>query len=77
MKKKFFLFFIIVTIGLLFTNSLPALADAYKNTTAARGIGLGSIIAVVVSWHQNKSVLWAIIHAFFSWFYVIYYLLTR
>jgi len=36
------------------------------------GIGLGTIIAVVVSWSRNKSILWAIIHGFLGWFYVIY-----
>jgi hypothetical protein len=25
-------------------------------------IGLGTVIAVVVSWSRNKSILWAIIH---------------
>ena len=42
----------------------------------APGIGLGTIIAVVMSWTRNKSVLWAIIHAFFGWFYVIYALIV-
>lgn len=39
------------------------------------GITLGTLLAVLISWTVNKSVLWAIIHGFFSWFYVIYYLL--
>ncbi len=39
------------------------------------GITLGTLIAVLISWTTHKSVLWAIIHGFFSWFYVIYYLL--
>jgi hypothetical protein len=39
------------------------------------GIGLGTIIAVVVSWSRNKSILWAIIHGLFGWLYVIYALL--
>ena len=42
----------------------------------APGIGLGTIIAVIISWTRNKSVLWAIIHAFFGWFYVIYALIV-
>jgi hypothetical protein len=40
------------------------------------GIGLGTIIAVVVSWSRNKSILWAIIHGLLGWFYVIYALLV-
>ena len=40
------------------------------------GVGLGTIIAVVVSWSRNKSILWAIIHGILGWFYVIYALLV-
>jgi hypothetical protein len=40
------------------------------------GIGLGTIIAVVVSWSRNKSILWAIVHGFLGWLYVIYALLV-
>ncbi len=41
------------------------------------GLGLGSVIAVVASWERNRSILWAILAGIFSWFYVIYYALTR
>jgi hypothetical protein len=41
------------------------------------GIGLGSAIAVVLSWHRNKSILFAIIHGVLSWLYIIYFALTR
>ena len=41
------------------------------------GIGLGTIIAVVVSWSRNKSILWAIIHGILGWLYVIYAILVR
>jgi hypothetical protein len=41
------------------------------------GIGLGTIIAVVVSWSRNKSILWAIIHGILGWFYVIYAIFVR
>lgn len=40
------------------------------------GIGLGSMIAVVLSWDRNRSILWMIIHGWFSWLYVIHYILT-
>jgi len=40
-------------------------------------IGIGSIIAIMASWTRNQSVLWAVLHAFLGWFYVIYYVLTR
>lgn len=44
---------------------------------ARAGIGLGSAIAVAISWTQNQSILWAMFHGFISWIYVIYYALTR
>jgi len=40
-------------------------------------ITFGSALAITISWSIHKSVLWAIIHGFFSWFYVIYYVYTR
>jgi hypothetical protein len=41
------------------------------------GIGIGSALAIVCSWHRNRSLLWAILAAIFSWFYVIYFAMTR
>jgi hypothetical protein len=49
----------------------------HRSGAAKAGIGLGSAIAVAISWSLNKSVLWAIIHGVLSWFYVIYYMFTR
>ena len=44
---------------------------------ARSGIGFGSALAIAISWNVNQSILWAILHGIFSWFYVIYYALTR
>jgi hypothetical protein len=52
------------------------LADQTTIVTQS-GIGLGSVIAVVCSWQRNRSILWAILAGIFSWFYVIYFALTR
>ncbi|MEY3702418.1 MAG: hypothetical protein RLZZ561_38 [Pseudomonadota bacterium] len=41
------------------------------------GIGFGSALAITISWSLHKSILWAIIHGFLSWLYVLYYALTR
>ena len=43
----------------------------------APGVGLGTIIAVVISWSRNKSILWAIIHGILGWLYVIYAILVK
>lgn len=32
----------------------------------------GSALSIVLSYTQNSSILWAIIHGIISWFYVIY-----
>ena len=47
------------------------------NNAAQAGIGLGSAIAVAISWSQHQSSLGAILQGFFGWFYVIYYAFTR
>ncbi|UII54593.1 hypothetical protein LS684_13065 [Cytobacillus spongiae] len=46
-------------------------------TGSKSAITFGSALAIAISWSIHQSVLWAIIHGFFSWFYVIYYVLTR
>ena len=50
---------------------------AVRAEVARSGIGFGAALAIVISWSQNASVLWAIIHGVLSWIYVIYYALTR
>lgn len=75
MKNIFVLILLMMTISCpLFANDVaPMLSKTYSYS----GIGIGSIIAIVASWSRNKSVLWAIFHAFCGWLYVIYYVITR
>jgi peptidoglycan/LPS O-acetylase OafA/YrhL len=40
------------------------------------GIGLGTLIAVIVSWSRNKSILLAILCGLLGWIYVIYAILV-
>jgi len=37
------------------------------------GMGLGSLIAVVISWSANHSIWWCIVHGVGGGAYVIYY----
>ncbi|MGA8221792.1 MAG: hypothetical protein WB780_09070 [Candidatus Acidiferrales bacterium] len=37
---------------------------------------LGASLAVVLSWERNHAILWAAIHGFISWIYVIYYVVA-
>ncbi|MBU2920357.1 hypothetical protein KO504_03320 [Winogradskyella psychrotolerans] len=57
--------------------SFACFSQNQGDTVIKSGVGLGSVIAVVISWDRNKSILWAILHGIFSWLYVIYYALTR
>jgi hypothetical protein len=53
------------------------IAETSQTVYVSNGIGLGAAIAVVCSWERNRSILWAILAGIFSWFYVIYFALTR
>ncbi|ADF51894.1 MULTISPECIES: hypothetical protein [Zunongwangia] len=75
--KKIYLTFILVTFLIYEGYSQEYVDSETKRTVINNGIGLGSVIAGVTSWERNKSVLLATIHGFFSWFYVIYFVLTR
>jgi hypothetical protein len=44
---------------------------------AKSGVGMGSALAMVISWSLHKSLVWAIVHGIFGWFYVVYYAATR
>ncbi len=52
-------------------------AETVQYITQQYGLGLGGAIAVVCSWQRNRSIFWAIIAGLLSWFYVIYFALTR
>lgn len=58
---------------------MPLLADAAAPgaVVAQSGIGIGSALAIVCSWQRNRSLLLAILAGIFSWFYVIYFAITR
>lgn len=43
-----------------------------KTEAARSGFGLGAMIAVAISWSVHKSILWAILHGFLGWIYVVY-----
>jgi len=45
-----------------------------KSVSTSGGIGLGSILAGIISWVTNHSIGWLIIHALLGWLYVFYYI---
>ncbi len=48
-----------------------------SHTATRAGIGLGSALAVTISWSLHKSIIWAIIHGILSWLYILYYAVVR
>ncbi|HEX9565515.1 MAG TPA: hypothetical protein VF981_16165 [Gemmatimonadaceae bacterium] len=44
---------------------------------AKAGVTMGTALAITISWSLHHSILWAIVHGFFSWLYVIYFAFTR
>ena len=46
-------------------------------TAAHYGVGLGSVLAMICNWERERSMLSALIAGCLSWFYVLYFALTR
>jgi hypothetical protein len=44
---------------------------------AKYGVGFGSALAIAISYTNNHSILWAIIHGILGWLYVIFVALFR
>lgn len=47
------------------------------NDSAGCGIGMGSVVAVVISVALNHSFWWGLLHFIFGWAYVLYAVLFR
>ena len=47
----------------------------FRMGSAKYGIGFGSALAIAISYTNNHSILWAIIHGILGWLYVIYFAL--
>jgi hypothetical protein len=58
-----------------FKNQRPNVNLIEKKTTPSVMLSVGSILALVMSWSFNHSVLWALVHFLLSWVYVGYFLL--
>lgn len=41
------------------------------------GLGYGAVAAMVLSYSVNQSILWMLIHGWFSWLYVLYFALFK
>jgi hypothetical protein len=58
-------------------GEIEAMGETDKKGCGCCGGGIlgsiGAVLGALLSWSVNHSILWALIHAFFSWFYVIYH----
>lgn len=45
-------------------------------TILGSGLGLGTIMAIIISWSLNHSIVWAMVHGFLGWIYILYYALV-
>jgi hypothetical protein len=48
-----------------------------ESSGTTEAIGFGCALAIVISFTTHQSIIWAILHGMCSWFYVIYYAITR
>jgi hypothetical protein len=64
--------------GPVFESGPPRQTVGQRSVQVAKaGVSFGSALAITISWSAHHSIVWAIIHGFFSWLYVVYYALTR
>ncbi len=78
MVKKLLLPIVSVALLIISCTSGEPYNDGYAQPVYIYpGVGLGTIIAVVISWSRNKSILWAIIHGILGWLYVIYAIFVK
>lgn len=49
----------------------------YGAESVKYGVSFGTALAIAISYTNNHSILWAIIHGIFSWLYVIYFTLFK
>ena len=68
-KTLFTTLFVLMTIS-TFANDGNSSVEIIKS-----GVSFGTVLAIVISWSRNSSLLWAIVHGIFGWLYVIYYAL--
>jgi hypothetical protein len=53
------------------------MANSNVKISTGATLGLGSVLAITISWSLHKAIGWALIHGFLGWIYVIYYLVTH
>ena len=64
--------------GPVYEGAAPPPRPAARSVQVAKaGVSFGSALAIAISWSEHHSIIWAIVHGFLSWIYVVYYAITR
>jgi hypothetical protein len=71
MQKTVFTLLLLIS----FSSSTFASDESSSVELIRSGVSFGTVLAVVISWSRNKSLLLAILHGIFGWLYVIFYAL--
>jgi hypothetical protein len=58
-------------------DKLSASAASIARSSASAGYCVGAALATLLSWEANHAIVWAAIHGFLSWIYVVYFAVTR
>ncbi len=48
----------------------------YRTTVVKHGISFGSALAMVLSYVEHSSILWALFHGLLSWLYIVYFIVV-
>ena len=57
----------------MYTATKKECVKMNNSGAAVGGIGVGSIIAIILIWQVHHSILWCILGAFLGWVYVGFY----
>ena len=57
-------------------KKLKQLEDRRDRSATVGGVGLGCVLATVISYVNWQSIGWAILHGVLGWIYVIYYVIA-
>jgi hypothetical protein len=48
-----------------------------SSSSGSAGIGVGSIIAAILSWKTYHDILWMVVHAILGWLYIFYWIFVE
>lgn len=48
----------------------------YRQTVIKQGVSMGAALAMILSYVEHRSILWAIFHGILSWIYVVYFVIV-